>query len=421
MTEYVFRPIRMRKGVKVQSALYSGRYSLGRGEPVRTIPLHVTDRKAAEAELRRIVVQAEQERAGIVAPKAIREAAAAPLVDLLADYGIEQSSKVSPKHARATVARIRRIFDAMGWRRLVAITPAGFVAWRAKQTISLRARKEYQVSLNAFLNWLVKMEKLADNPIRKVEHLDVKGKGVRPARAFTDAEISALLAVAGDRRAAYLVLLYTGLRKMEAKRLAWGDVHLDVERPYLLARVGTTKNRDKRPVPLHPVVVDALRGIRPEGVAADVFVFLGSFPKRETLLKDFARAGIAKKDALGRVVHFHAFRRTFQTLGVRAGINQRAAQELLGHSDPRLTANVYTDVPSLALHSEIAKLPSFGGVAGDAQDGSKDARKRTFRDVLTELIQLAQVAVGHEKGADFSAPKMVGVERFELSASTSRT
>ena len=46
-----------------------------------------------------------------------------------------------------------------------------------------------------------------------------------------------------------------------------------------------------------------------------------------------------------------------QTLGVRCGINQRAAQEILGHSDANLTAQAYTDVASLQLHDEIAKLP----------------------------------------------------------------
>lgn len=421
MIEYVYRPIRTRKGKRVQSGLYSGRYSLGRGEKPVTVSLHVTDAAAAKAKLREIVVQAERERAGIVAPQGIRAGAAAPLAELLAEYGVEQTSKVSTKHAKATVIRIRRIITAAGWKRLIDITPSSFVAWRARQSISLRTRKEYQISLNAFLNWLVKMEKLTVNPLAKVEHLDVKGKGVKPSRAFTDAEISALLAVSGTRRAAYLLLLYTGLRKMEAKRLAWGDVHLEGERPYLLARVGTTKNGDKRPVPLHPVVVAALQAHRPVGAAADVSVFRGTFPKRESLLRDFQRSGIAQKDALGRVVHFHAFRKTFQTLGVRAGINQRAAQELLGHSDPRLTANVYTDVPSLALHSEIAKLPTFGGALADAQKPAEDAQKRTFRDVLAELIQLAQVVAGNEKDADCSASKMVGVARFELAASTSRT
>ena len=39
------------------------------------------------------------------------------------------------------------------------------------------------------------------------------------------------------------------------------------------------------------------------------------------------------------------------------GANQRVAQELLGHSDPTITAKVYTDVPAMGLHVEIARFP----------------------------------------------------------------
>jgi len=69
------------------------------------------------------------------------------------------------------------------------------------------------------------------------------------------------------------------------------------------------------------------------------------------------RAGIERVDALGRSAQFHSFRKTWQTLGVRYGINQRVAQDVLGHSDANSTAKVYTDVPTLSLHTEIAKLP----------------------------------------------------------------
>lgn len=57
------------------------------------------------------------------------------------------------------------------------------------------------------------------------------------------------------------------------------------------------------------------------------------------------------------MVHFHSFRKTWQTWGVNAGISQRVAQEALGHPDPALTANVYTDVPAVGMHDEVAKLP----------------------------------------------------------------
>jgi integrase len=97
--------------------------------------------------------------------------------------------------------------------------------------------------------------------------------------------------------------------------------------------------------------------MKPADVEPTQRVFWWSWPTYDILIADLKRAGIERKDGLGRVVHFHSFRKTMQSLGVRYGVNQRAAQEILGHSDANLTAQSYTDVASLQLHDEIAKLP----------------------------------------------------------------
>jgi hypothetical protein len=68
----------------------------------------------------------------------------------------------------------------------------------------------------------------------------------------------------------------------------------------------------------------------------------------------------------------------------------------LGHSDPSLTAGVYTDVAALELHGEVGKLPWFGQKSGDAVDSQIDPKtpqKRDFRAVLSELIQMAEAAI----------------------------
>ena len=70
-------------------------------------------------------------------------------------------------------------------------------------------------------------------------------------------------------------------------------------------------------------------------------IFWFRWPTYDILRGDLKRAGIERVDALGRSVHFHSFRKTWQTLGVRYGINQRVAQEVLGHSDANLTAKVF--------------------------------------------------------------------------------
>ena len=98
--------------------------------------------------------------------------------------------------------------------------------------------------------------------------------------------------------------------------------------------------------------------------------------------------------SLGRVLHFHSFRKTIQSLGVRYGINQRAAQEILGHSDANLTAKAYMDVASLQLYREIAKLPWISPAGIGAQYGAQKPGVSgpvvSLADILRQLQQLAQ-------------------------------
>ena len=84
-------------------------------------------------------------------------------------------------------------------------------------------------------------------------------------------------------------------------------------------------------------------------------------------------------------------------------INQRAAQEFLGHSDVNLTASAYPEVASLQLHDEIAKLPWIsppGAVAqGGAQKFGVPSPAVSLAEILRQLQQLAQATgtdgIGH--------------------------
>jgi len=234
------------------------------------------------------------------------------------------------------------------------------------------------------------MGKLTANPLAKVDRVDIRGKAVRKSRAFTVEEFAKLCAGSpAGRRLAYLFLVYTGARKNVVAALHWSDLDLG-EKPAVLFRSETTKDKDSRPVPLKPELAALLREAKGKDSAGVVF---SPFPSDDALHADLRRAGIERKDATGRVLHFHAFRKTFQTWGAVAGIGQRSAQEMLGHSDPSLTAGVYTDVAALQLHSEVAKLPWVGaqsGVAIDAQKCARIAAPSRFRGLLTELIELAK-------------------------------
>jgi hypothetical protein len=88
----------------------------------------------------------------------------------------------------------------------------------------------------------------------------------------------------------------------------------------------------------------------------------------KVLNRDIAFAGIDKHDARGRSVDVHAFRMTFASHLARAGVPLRTAQALMRHSDPKLTANVYTDVGMLDTAGAVESLPSFTKRGGTEQE-----------------------------------------------------
>jgi integrase len=367
MKEYVFKPSRVINGKRVKSDYWYGRYTLPPDPKVHQVPLNTPDKEIARKRLREVVLEAQREQEGIIAPKAIRDTSYAPMETLVAEYESDLKGRgLALTHVRDTIRRLQRMLREAAWKTLADVRPDSFVKWRARFKASAKTIKEYQVSAVAFLNWLVRLDRLEVNPLAKVDKIDTRGKQVRESRAFTEDELKRLFAVAGRRLPAYLMLLYTGQRRDEVRSLVWGDLHLRTPQPYVLIRQSTTKDKDKRAVPLHSKLAQILREMRPAGASDTALVFHGRFPTYDSLMNDFKRAGIEQKDALGRVVHFHAFRKTWQTLGVRYGINQRAAQEVLGHSDPSLTSKAYTDVAALGLHSEIAKLPWIGGAEADS-------------------------------------------------------
>jgi integrase len=264
MIEFVFRPSRKVAGKRVISRLFSGRYAVDKGAKPVTVPLDTPDREIARKRLRAIVLEKQREAEGIIAPKAVRVAAGAQLGTLVEDYESDLTGReLDAKHVHDTTARLRRMISENGWKVLSDIRPDAFVKWRAGLTCSPKTKKEYQLSASAFLNWLVETDRLLVNPLAKVSHVEIRGKQVRPCRAFTEDELRRLFSIAGKRRLAYQMLLYTGQRKSEVQALMWSDLHLEEPQPYALFRESTTKDKDKRAVPLRPEILEELKELRP--------------------------------------------------------------------------------------------------------------------------------------------------------------
>jgi len=67
-------------------------------------------------------------------------------------------------------------------------------------------------------------------------------------------------------------------------------------------------------------------------------------------------AGIPETDAMGAKIDIHSLRHSFATALGRAGVGLTQAQALLGHSDPKLTASLYTHLGAEDLREAVGRL-----------------------------------------------------------------
>ncbi len=206
---------------------------------------------------------------------------------------------------------------------------------------------------------MVAQGRMAVNPLAKVDRVEERGKQTE-RRALTVEEVERLLAVAGDRGIHYLAAAHTGLRRMELEGIKWGDLVLNNERPIINVRAAITKNKKTAVIDLHPQLVEELVSIRPALVDGGDLVFPGGLPRMRDMRKDFDNAGIPVVDTQGRKADFHSLRKTFNMGLQSSGTSFTTVMHLMRHSDPRLTANTYTDVTLLPQREAINRLPRYG-------------------------------------------------------------
>jgi hypothetical protein len=101
--------------------------------------------------------------------------------------------------------------------------------------------------------------------------------------------------------------------------------------------------------------------IKPASGAADELVFAGRIASMRKMHEHLKAAGITVYNEQGDKVDFHALRKTYNTNLELVGASLQVRQELLRHSDPRLTAGTYMDTTRLETASLIEKLPDFMG------------------------------------------------------------
>ena len=179
-----------------------------------------------------------------------------------------------------------------------------------------------------------------------------------------------------ERALLYKMLVLTGLRKAEIASLTVGQLEFARPIAYAILHPADEKNRQGCEVPLTADLTADLRAWlaeRLEIVRAEVAVGqpIPAILEPDTRLfnvpdglirilnRDLKVAGIAKRDERGRTVDVHAMRHTFGTHLSKGGVPLRTAQAAMRHSDPKLTANVYTDPMLLDVAGALDALPAL--------------------------------------------------------------
>jgi integrase len=302
---------------------------------------------------------------------------------------------------RATDTSIIRsaLVPALGSRPLNSIRPLDIqdlVAGWCKAAKPRTVRRRY-ATLSAILNDAVDKELIGRSPCR-----GVRLPPVSPARhqIVGPRELERL---AAELPAEYRTMLYLGatlgLRLGEVAGLRVRSVDLARRTLAVTQSVGEAAGRlftkgpktaaARRTIPLPMPIVTMVRHHIEQYCGHDADALLFTAPGGGPLRPNHFRArvwrpgcGRAGLDGLG----FHDLRRSAATVMVANGVSVRDAQQILGHSDPRLLLAVYAQATDAGMRSatEAAALhfaPTEPGTASAVPPDSADAasgRRRTL-------------------------------------------
>ncbi len=402
----------------VESTAYTAKYRDHNGRLVKR-STGCRDEANARRRLSEWESEVERVRAGVLSPADadMSQHTRTPLESHFTAFDTRQQARgTDPKYRENTLRALRTVAAECSFAILADVKPEPVERWLVARTeagASARTRNLARESWLVFLNWCIETGRLATNPLTGLSKANVKADPRRQRRPLAEDELDRLLAVAVTRpttaklainrgkrkgqagaklsdstRAAlersgrerallYKALVLTGLRKGELASISVGQVRLDGDPPHFTLAAADEKARRGALVPLRDDLACDLRewlALRlteardnarregkpvPEALPAETPLFSVPLHLVRNLRKDLVAAGIPVRDGNGCVVDVHALRHTFGTMLARGGVASRVTQELMRHSDPRLTANVYTHLRMTDTRAALDALPAL--------------------------------------------------------------
>ena len=172
------------------------------------------------------------------------------------------------------------------------------------------------------------------------------------------------------------ICLFAGLRRGEALGLQWGDIEKD--KLTVNRAISFTKN-----LPSEDQSLKTKASNREVPIPQDLKGLLDCYPRKNLYLFTDSRGNVMSKMAFRRMwekvsksVSFtftpHMLRHTYATILHNADVDLKTAQVLLGHSDIRMTANIYTHIEKGQSVKAISKIENF--ITGSHTGSQKDKK-----------------------------------------------
>ena len=279
--------------------------------------------------------------------------------ELAAAYVESAPARQEPSTINALVYRLNaRILPLLSAEPAAAITAArldGYMAARMRQ--QFRGRPPAQATIRrelndivAILHWSVRHERLAAYPAEGFR----KPRGQSPAvRPPTQEEVKQLIAAASEHiRRLILLLWYCGLRPgREVLTLRWDAVNWDSRTLYVTS--ARKHGLSSRHVPIHPDLFALLLQWRAGSDSDFIVSYRG---RRLTRIQDGFQRAVYRAGLRG--ITPYSLRHAFATNSLLATGNLRAVSSILGHSSPRITAEVYTATSGEIERAVVERVPS---------------------------------------------------------------
>lgn len=264
---------------------------------------------------------------------------------------------------------------------------------------------------------------IADNPC---DDLKAGGKPTAKKVALTAAQKETLLeAVEGTKAETFVKLaLYAGLRREEALGLRWENVVLDDKTPHLHVRTALRWEHNRpvvseilktnaayRSIPLPPQLVTHLQSIRPQTVAADAPQVIGGAPVSESTFDNIWRyvtdrqtgPKTYKDPETKKLITFerklgakcrgsdyrytidfrvtpHILRHTYITDLILSGANLRRVQYLAGHSNIKVTLEIYTHLMEHAPENLMPEVMLAFGVKSEVKNDNNTKNPSNIKE-----------------------------------------